>query len=186
MMSSGFQALHRQVEIGFEILTVAVDDALGEPIFELFGPALFLALFGGAVLEQRDKGVQRIVASIGSIWRRRSKIRSSAICTSSGGMRCNGMIREKCTMAPVSPRRRAWSRKTEFRICRAGGFRPNEMLDRPRMIWHSGIACAICSIASNVYSPSLRSSSLPVQIVKVSGSNSRSDGGRPCLWQAKS
>ena len=29
-------------------------------------------------------------------------------------------------------------------------------------------------------SPSLRSSSLPVQIVKVSGSNSRSFGGRPC------
>ena len=141
----------------------------------------FFSLLGRAVLEQRDKGVQRVVAS-----RRRSKIRSSAIRSSSGGMLCNGMIREKCTIAPVSPRRSAWSRKTEFRICRAGGFSPKEMFDRPRMIWHSGIARAIRSIASKVLRPSLRSSSLPVQIVKVSGSNSRSEGGNPCLTQAKS
>ena len=54
------------------------------------------------------------------------------------------------------------------------------------MIWHSGIACAICSIASKVLRPSLRSSALPVQIVKVSGSNKRSEGGRPYRPQAKS
>ena len=44
------------------------------------------------------------------------------------------------------------------------------------MIWHSGIASLICSIASKVQRPSLRSSSLPVQIVKVSGSNKQVRG----------
>ena len=77
-------------------------------------------------------------------------------------------------MAPVSPRFSAWSRKTEFSTWRAGGLRPKEMLERPRMIWHSGSSRAIRSIASSVHNPSLRSSSLPVQMVKVSGSNIRS------------
>ena len=43
MMSSGLIARHRQIEIGFEPLPVAVDDALGEPVLELFRPALLLA-----------------------------------------------------------------------------------------------------------------------------------------------
>ena len=55
-------AFHRQTEIGFETLAVAIDDALGEPLFELFGAALFLGLLGGTVLEQRDKRMQRVVA----------------------------------------------------------------------------------------------------------------------------
>ena len=55
-------ALHRQVEIGFEIEPVAVDDALRETVFELFRAALLLALLGGAVFEQRDIGLQRVVA----------------------------------------------------------------------------------------------------------------------------
>jgi len=48
-------ALHRQLEIGFEIEPVAIDDALGEPVFELFRPALFLRLLDRAVLEQRER-----------------------------------------------------------------------------------------------------------------------------------
>ena len=55
-------ALHRQVEIGFEVEPVAVDDALREAVLELFRAALLLALLGGAVLEQRDIGLQRVVA----------------------------------------------------------------------------------------------------------------------------
>ena len=55
-------ALHRQVEIGFEVEPVAIDDALGEPVFELFRPALLLRLLDRAVLEQRDERLQRVVA----------------------------------------------------------------------------------------------------------------------------
>ena len=89
-------------------------------------------------------------------------------------------------MAPVMPRFTAWSRKTEFRTWRAAGFRPNEMFDRPRMIWQPGISREIDSMPSSVHWPSLRSSSLPVAMVKVSGSNSRSSGARPCWLTAKS
>ena len=55
-------ARHRQIEIGFEPLAVAVDDALRQPVFEPFRAALFLAGLDRAVLEQRDKRVQRVVA----------------------------------------------------------------------------------------------------------------------------
>ena len=55
-------ALHRQVEIGFEVEPVAVDDALREAVLELFRAALLLALLGGAVFEQRDIGLQRVIA----------------------------------------------------------------------------------------------------------------------------
>ncbi len=48
------------------------------------------------------------------------------------------------------------------------------------MIWHSGISRRILSMPSRVHSASLRSSSLPVQMVKVSGSKIRSLSGRPC------
>ena len=67
MMSSGFQLFHRQIEIGLETLAVAIDDALRQPVLELFGASLFLGLFGGAVFKQRDKRLQRIVAAIWSI-----------------------------------------------------------------------------------------------------------------------
>ena len=54
------------------------------------------------------------------------------------------------------------------------------------MIWISGNSSWIALIPSSVHCASLRSSSLPVAMVKVSGSISRSDCGRPCLLQAKS
>ena len=83
-------------------------------------------------------------------------------------------------MAPVRPRLLAWSRNTELSTWRAAGFRPKLMFDRPRMIWISGNSAAIRSIPSRVSRPRRRSSSLPVQMVKVSGSISRSWRGRPC------
>ncbi len=89
-------------------------------------------------------------------------------------------------MAPVIPARTAWSRKTEFSTARAAGLRPKLMLDRPRMIWISGNASRMARIPSKVHWPSLRSSSLPVAMVKVSGSISRSDCGRPNRPQANS
>ena len=106
--------------------------------------------------------------------------------TSSGAIRCSGLILETWTMAPVMPAFTAWSRNTLFSTCRAAGFRPKEMLDRPRMIWMSGNSSRIMRMPSSVHWPSLRSSSLPVAMVKVSGSISRSDCGRPCWSQANS
>ena len=50
----------------------------------------------------------------------------------------------------------------------------------------SGKASRIIRMPSSVHWPSLRSSSLPVAMVKVSGSISRSDCASPCLLQAKS
>ena len=80
----------------------------------------------------------------------------------------------------------AWSSMTELSTCRAAGLRPKETLDRPRMSCSSGNSRRMSSIASRVHKASLRSSSLPVQIVKVSGSSSRSDCGRPKRPQANS
>src|SRR5207248_7580214 len=60
-------ALHREVEIGLEPLPVAVDDALGETVLELFRPAARGALLDRAVLEERDIGLQRVVAPIWSV-----------------------------------------------------------------------------------------------------------------------
>ena len=54
--------LHRQIEIGFEVEPVAIDDALREPVLELLRAALLLGLLAGAALEQRDEGLQRVVA----------------------------------------------------------------------------------------------------------------------------
>ena len=54
--------LHRQIEIGFEILPVAVDDPLREAVLQLLRTALLFRLLAGAVLEQRDEGLQRVVA----------------------------------------------------------------------------------------------------------------------------
>ena len=73
---------------------------------------------------------------------RRSKIRSSAIFASSGGMRCSGRIFDTCTIAPVMPAAQRMVEEHAVQHCRAGGFSPNEMFDRPRMIWQSGIASA--------------------------------------------
>ena len=50
----------------------------------------------------------------------------------------------------------------------------------------SGNSARIAAMPSSVHCASLRSSSLPVAMVKVSGSISRSDCGRPCWLQAKS
>ena len=121
-----------------------------------------------------------------SLRARRSKIRSSATCTSSGAIRCSGRIFETCTIAPLMPARTAWSRNTQFSTARAAGFSPKLTLDRPRMIWMSGNSARIAAMPSSVHCASLRSSSLPVAMVKVSGSISRSDCGSPCLLQAKS
>ena len=68
----------------------------------------------------------------------------------------------------------AWSSITELSTWRAAGLRPKETLERPRMSCRSGNSRRMSSIASRVHKASLRSSSLPVQIVKVSGSSSRS------------
>ncbi len=54
------------------------------------------------------------------------------------------------------------------------------------MICTSGNSRRIAAMPSRVQAPSLRSSSLPVAMVKVSGSISRSDCGSPCWLQAKS
>ena len=89
-------------------------------------------------------------------------------------------------MAPVMPARAAWSRNTEFSTARAAGLRPKLTLDRPNMICTSGNSSWMALMPSSVHWASLRSSSLPVAMVKVSGSISRSDCGRPCLLQAKS
>ena len=56
-------APHRQLEIGFEIEPVAIDDALREPLFELFRAALFLRLLDRAVLKEGHEGLQRFVFS---------------------------------------------------------------------------------------------------------------------------
>ena len=50
----------------------------------------------------------------------------------------------------------------------------------------SGNSARIAAMPSSVHIASLRSSSLPVAMVKVSGSISRSDCGSPCRLQAKS
>ena len=112
------------------------------------------------ISETRTSAMKACSGSYPSL--RRSKIRSSAALTSASGILCSGMILETWTIAPVMPRLTAWSRKTELSTCRAAGFRPNEMFDRPRMIWHCGISRLIASMPSSVHWPSLRSSSLPV------------------------
>ena len=85
-------------------------------------------------------------------------------------------------MAAVRPRSMAWCRKTELSTWRAAGFSPKEMLESPSRIWHSGKRSRRRSMASSVWMPWRRSSSEPVQMVKVSGSKMRSCAGSP--WRS--
>ncbi len=84
-------------------------------------------------------------------------------------------------MAESSPALTHSSRKTEFSRTRAAGFRPKEMFDRPRVVWTSGWRRLSSRIDSIVAMPSLRDSSWPVQMVKVSVSMRMSDSRMPQL-----
>ncbi len=57
-----FPLCQRKVEVGLDPLAIAIDDALRQPVFKLFGARLFRALGGGAVGKQRDEGLQRVIA----------------------------------------------------------------------------------------------------------------------------
>ena len=70
--------------------------------------------------------------------------------------------------------------------CLAWGLRPKLTLLRPSTMPHLGKRSAMSRIPSSVHQASLRSSSLPVQMVKVSGSNSTSPGSMPWRFTAMS
>ena len=163
--------LHRQIEIGFEVLPVAVDDALREAVLELFRAALLLGLLAGAVLEQRHEGLQRVVAVGAAVEDQilgdphlllrdavqRQDLRE--MHDRAGQAAPQRMVEEH--RVQHLPRRRVEAER-DVRQAEDDLALGHALADRAR----SRRACC---------SPSLRSSSLPVQIVKVSGSNSRSD-----------
>ena len=62
MMSSGLCFSIASAEIVLEAEPVAVDDALLQPLLDRLGALLLRRLRGDAVLEQRDEGLQRVVA----------------------------------------------------------------------------------------------------------------------------
>ena len=167
----GFERL-RQILI--ESLAVAVDDALREPRAEL-GRALFLLCLDRiAILEKADKGLQRIGAIAPAI--------EDQILGGFTFGRRNCMRGDDLRDVEDRGGEAAFQRVVEIDRIQHGARRrieAEEIFDRPKRIWHSGSARAICSIPSRVSIPSLRSSALPVQIVKVSGSISRSLGLRP-------
>ncbi len=103
----------------------------------------------------------------------------SAACHLSSSMRLRGRILLACTIAALSPRFRALSRKTELSTARAAGRRPKLMFERPSRMPQFGRASWIIRIPSSVSRPRRRSSSLPVAIVNVSGSMSRSRSSKP-------
>ena len=113
---------------------------------------------------------------------RLSKMSHSAASQCSGAMRLRGMIFEACTIAAVRPRSRACCRNTLLSTARAAGLRPKEMFDRPRMMPQRGNTREISAIPSSVSRPRRRSSSLPVAMVKVSGSKRMSSSGSPHLF----
>ena len=81
-------ALEGHVEIVFEPLLVAVDDAQLEPLLDRLGPHPGVGARGLAVGEQGHEGLQRIASRRGG--GRRSGPRPPA--TSSGGILCSGTI----------------------------------------------------------------------------------------------
>ena len=70
-------------------------------------------------------------------------------------------------------------RNTELRTWRAAGLRPNETLDRPRMVETPGSSALMRRMPSMVSMPSRRLSSMPVDRGRASGSKMRSAGSRP-------
>ena len=112
---------------------------------------------------------------------RRSKTSHLAASHCSTGMRFSGRILLACTIAAVSPRARASCRKTLLSTARAAGFRPKLMFESPSRIWHFGNVSEMRRMPSSVSRPRRRSSSLPVAMVKVSGSKKRSFSSRPHL-----
>ena len=94
-------------------------------------------------------------------------MRSSATSRCSSGILATGRIFDACTIAASSPAFAHSARNTEFSTVRATGFSPNEMFERPKIVWTSGCRVFNSRMASIVAMPSRRLSSCPVPRVNV-------------------
>jgi len=101
----------------------------------------------------------------------RSGLRPPALLPARFGQR---MILDTCTMAPLIPLSPRGRGTPEFSTWRAAGLRRTKCSTGQHDL-DLGESLRIAAMPSSVHWPSLRSSSLPVAIVNVSGSIIRSD-----------
>ena len=158
---------HRLVEVGFQAVALAVDDALRQP----FQQRQFRELGGARSPSTTQPRRPRTCPSAPAAGRnprgggrRRDPARPRAAPRGSGS---SAGSCDACTIAESRPASWHSCRNTELSTWRAAGFRPNEMFDRPSVVCTSGCFCLSSRIASMVSRPSLRDSSWPVQIVNV-------------------
>ena len=90
---------------------------------------------------------------------RRSHTRSRATLRRSSGTEASGTIFAASMMPDVRPASAASCRNTELSTLRAAGFRPNDTLLTPSVVWIPGYFAEICRIASIVSIASRRVSS---------------------------
>ena len=144
--------------------------AAARRVLELFGAALLLGLLGRAVLEQRDEGLQRVVALGAAV---ENQILGDPHLLLRDLVQRQD-LREMHDRAgqPAAQRMVEKDRVQHLPRRRVQAERDVRQAEDDLALGHA--LARSRAIASSVLRPSLRSSSLPVQIVKVSGSNSRS------------
>ena len=149
-----------------------------------FRASVAASAFSGVVPAFCWKCSMKSVSGFFSASVRLSNSRFRQMSRSAAPIFVSGRMLPASTMAASRPARTASCRKTEFKIFRAAGERPNEMLLRPSTQPTPGSAALMSRMPASVWSALSRRVSSPAPMVKVSASNSRSCGRSPNSPQA--